>query len=107
MCLADALSQIGAFVGGYAFPALEKAGGSPDSLNYGRYPVYVASALCFVSAFLVYWLPNIDQDTIEKEDRRFRDYLVANGYDISGMGNEVWQEKRRRESKTDEDQVAY
>jgi hypothetical protein len=96
--IAAATGKIGAFAGGYAFQALEKAGGSPDSLNYGRYPFYVASALCFVSAFLVFWLPRIDQDTIEKEDERFREYLIANGYDITNMGNEKWQDVRRRES---------
>lgn len=40
-------------------------------------------------------LPTIDQDTIEKEDLRFREYLEQNGYDTTKMGNLQWQEKRQ------------
>lgn len=33
-------------------------------------------------------MPAVDQDTIEKEDQAFREYLFRNGWDISKMGNE-------------------
>ncbi len=81
-------------MGGYVFPIIQADGGGA-TLHGGQYPFYVASALCFFSAFLVFWLPNINQDTIQTEDIRFREYLVANGYDITGMGNTEWQEKRK------------
>ncbi|KAK5677869.1 glycerophosphoinositol permease [Elasticomyces elasticus] len=92
--IAAATGKIGAFVGGYVFPVIEADGGGADTLHGGQYPFYVASALCFFSAFLVFWLPQINQDTIQTEDIRFREYLVANGYDITGMGSAEWQEKR-------------
>ena len=64
-------------------------------IKQGQYPFYVASSLCFFSAAIVWFLPRIDQDTIEKEDRRFMAYLIENGWDVSQMGNQDWQEKRR------------
>jgi hypothetical protein len=33
-------------------------------------------------------LPHIGQDTIDQEDIKFREYLLANGYDTSKMGLE-------------------
>lgn len=36
-------------------------------------------------------MPKIEQDTIEKEDQAFREYLLKNGYDVTQMGNEDWQ----------------
>jgi hypothetical protein len=67
------------------------AGGS-SVVKQGQYPFYVASALCFFSAFLVWLLPTINQDTIEKEDRDFRAYLEAHGWDTSGMGDDGWRD---------------
>jgi hypothetical protein len=55
----------------------------------------VASSLCFLSAFVVWFLPRIDQDTIEKEDRLFRAYLIKNNFDISQIGDQERQDKRR------------
>ncbi|KAK0847291.1 glycerophosphoinositol permease [Friedmanniomyces endolithicus] len=92
--IAAATGKVGGLVGGYVFPIIQADGGGA-TLHGGQYPFYVASALCFFSAFLVFWLPNINQDTIQTEDIRFREYLVANGYDISNMGNSEWQEKRK------------
>ena len=91
--IAAATGKIGAFIGNYIFPYIENDG--KTAIQQGQYPFYVASALCFFSAFLVYWLPAINQDTIESEDIRFREYLTANGYDITQMGDRKWQEVRR------------
>jgi len=66
-----------------------------DQIKGGQYPFFVASSLCLFSACIVWFLPKIDQDTIELEDKRFRQYLVDNGWDISQMGSEEWQSKRR------------
>jgi len=40
-----------------------------------------------LSALLAFFLlPHIGQDTIDTEDVKFREYLAANGYDVSQMG---------------------
>jgi hypothetical protein len=41
-----------------------------------------------VAAGLVLLLPHIGQDTIDREDVNFREYLTRNGYDTSKMGLE-------------------
>ena len=93
--IAAACGKIGAFIGGYVFPVIEADGGGESAVKGGQYPFFVASSLCFLSAFLVWCLPTINQDTIEKEDQRFREYLLQHGFDITQMGNDEWQEKRR------------
>lgn len=59
--IAAAMGKVGAFIGTYIFPHIEKAGGPPGSVKYGQYPFFVASSLCFLSACLVWLLPRIDQ----------------------------------------------
>ena len=93
--IAAAMGKIGAFIGGYVFPVIEADGGGVNAVRGGQYPFFVASSLCFLSAAIVWLLPKINQDTIEKEDREFRAYLLKNGFDITQMGNEEWQDKRR------------
>nr|POE93449.1 putative metabolite transport protein [Quercus suber] len=92
--VAAAFGKIGGLVGSYVFPVIENDGGGPDTVLGGQLPFYVASALCFVSAFLVWLLPEITQDTIAIEDLRFKEYLVAHGFDVGKMGGEEWQERR-------------
>lgn len=92
--IAAAMGKIGGFVGNYIFPYIQDAGGPADSVRAGQYPFYVASSLCFLSAFLVWLLPTINQDTIEKEDIEFRAYLEQHGFDTTKMGNVEWQERR-------------
>lgn len=82
-------------MGTYIFPIIEADGGGADTVRGGQYPFFVASSLCFLSAFLVWCLPTINQDTIEKEDEAFRQYLQKNGFDITQMGEQEWQDKRR------------
>lgn len=55
----------------------------------------VASSLCFLSAFLVWLLPEINQDTIAKEDVEFRKYLELHGFDTSAMGQGEWRESQQ------------
>ena len=83
--IAAATGKIGAFVGTYIFPYIEKAGGS-DSVATAQYPFYVSSSLCIFSAFLVLLLPHIGQDTITTEDIKFRAYLESKGWDTNQMG---------------------
>lgn len=80
------MGKIGAFAGSYALAALQKRAGS-NTVKAGQDPFWVASTLALVAALLAWFcLPNVGQDTIDHEDIKFREYLVANGYDISKMG---------------------
>jgi MFS family permease len=83
--IAAAVGKIGAFVGTYIFPIIEKAGGS-DAAATAQIPFYVSSGLCMVSAFLAFMLPHIGQDTITTEDIRFRGYLESQGWDTTRLG---------------------
>ncbi|EHA49017.1 hypothetical protein MCOR27_009562 [Pyricularia oryzae] len=84
--IAAAIGKIGAFVGTYVYPYIEAAGGE-NAVASAQYPFYVSSSLCVVSAALaIFCLPHIGQDTITLEDKRFREFLEANGYDTRQMG---------------------
>lgn len=84
--LAAAVGKIGAFVGTWVFPYIVAAGGESETLS-AQYPFWVSSSLCVLSAVLVVvGLPHIGQDTIAEEDRKFRAYLEANGYDTRQLG---------------------
>lgn len=83
--ISAAIGKIGAFVGSYVFPYLTKAGG--NETQSAQYPFWVASSLAILSAIITFFcIPNVGQDTISEEDRRFREYLVENGWDISRLG---------------------
>jgi len=84
--IAAAIGKIGAFSGSYALASLQKRAGD-DTVRAGQDPFWVASSLALFAAGLAWFcLPNIEQDTIDIEDTRFREYLISNGYDTSKMG---------------------
>lgn len=83
--IAAATGKIGAFIGTYIFPYIEKAGGKGTAAS-AQYPFYVSSSLCIFSAFLVMLLPYIGQDTITTEDINFRKYLQSKGWDTNQLG---------------------
>jgi MFS family permease len=83
--LAAAIGKIGAFIGTWVFPYIVAAGG--NDVTSAQYPFYVSSALCILSAAIaLFCLPHIGQDTIQKEDLRFRAYLESKGYDTRQLG---------------------
>ncbi|KAJ5435121.1 Major facilitator superfamily domain general substrate transporter [Penicillium cf. griseofulvum] len=83
---AAAIGKVGAFVGAYVIPVIQK--NAPNPTRAGQDPFYVSSALCILAAFMaIFMLPQINQDTITFEDARFRAYLEANGYDTTTMGD--------------------
>lgn len=83
-----AFGKVGAFVGTYIFPIIIKNYGGTGSDQGIRAAFYVSSALCVFSAVLVlFFCPSVGQDAINSEDKIFVEYLQANGYDISQMGN--------------------
>lgn len=84
------MGHVGAFVGTYVFPYIVDAAGD-DVIKQGQYPFYVSCCLCFLSAFIALFLPTISQNTIEEEDRKFRSYLEAHGYDTSTLGSKEYR----------------
>jgi len=83
--IAAAVGKIGAFVGSWVFPVIQK--NAPNPTRAGQDPFFVASAMAlFAGGIAIFLLPEIGQDTIETEDIKFRAYLEANGYDTSTMG---------------------
>ena len=91
--IAAACGKIGAFVGTYLFPIIQKnAPGGTDSTRGGQDPFFVSSSLCLFSAALAFFLlPHIGQDTIRSEDIKFREYLEEKGWDTRQMGIEGYQ----------------
>ena len=91
--IAAAFGKVGAFVGTYVFPIIQKnAPGGADSTRGGQDPFFVSSALCIFSAFLAFFLlPHIGQDTITAEDIKFRAYLEEHGWDTRQMGVKQYQ----------------
>ncbi|KAA8644338.1 hypothetical protein EYZ11_001647 [Aspergillus tanneri] len=84
--IAAAAGKIGAFVGTYVIPIVQK--NAPNEIRAGQDPFFVSSSLCIFSAILAYFcLPRISQETISEEDTKFREYLEANGYDTTTLGN--------------------
>lgn len=102
---AAAIGKIGAFVGTYVIPIAQD--NAPNPVRAGQDPFFISSSLCILSAFLAWfllpqinqvWFPSCglvrrdasahnQQDTITSEDEKFREFLSANGYDTSTMGN--------------------
>lgn len=82
---AAALGKVGAFVGTYIFPIIQD--NAPTELRAGQDPFWVASSLAVFSGVIAFFcLPDITQDTIDAEDKRFKAYLQEHGYDTSTMG---------------------
>ena len=86
--VAAASGKIGAFIGTFIFPVIQaRAPGGPSSTRAGQDPFIVRASLCLFSAGVAYWLlPDVGQDTIVEEDRKFRAFLEAEGWDTSKMG---------------------
>jgi hypothetical protein len=87
-------------VGTYVFPVIIKNAGGADTIRGNQAPFWVSSCLCVFSAALaVAFIPHIGQDTIVAEDLRFRNYLQAEGWDVSQLGikEEVDEERGSQE----------
>ena len=95
--VAAASGKIGAFVGTYVFPVIQRnAPGGKSSTRGGQDPFFVSSSLCLLSAALaLFCLPHIGQDTITTEDLKFRQYLEENGFDTGKMGTKEYMAESR------------
>jgi MFS family permease len=84
---AAAIGKVGAFVGTWAFPPMIDAFGGPNSTRGNTGPFWVGSGMAILSALVTFFfIKPVDTDGMQKEDREFREYLEANGYDTSAMG---------------------
>ncbi|WLF81138.1 glycerophosphoinositol permease [Lodderomyces elongisporus] len=84
--IAAAIGKIGAFVGTWVFPAIQKHYAYDEQLTL-QVPFYISSALCMLSASLaLFFLPFVGQDAINREDADFVNYLKANGFDTALLG---------------------
>ncbi|KAI9904078.1 hypothetical protein N3K66_000607 [Trichothecium roseum] len=85
--IAAAVGKIGAFVGTYVFPEIQKAGN--NAVQSAQYPFWVAASLNILSAIICFvFIPNVHQDTIHEENTRFREYLESKGWDTNQLGVE-------------------
>ena len=102
--IAAACGKIGAFVGTYVFPIIQRnAPGGETGTRGGQDPFFVSSSLCIFSAFLAFFLlPSIGQDTIESEDLKFREYLESQGFDTTKMGVQGYRSEGERRSEGSE-----
>ncbi|KAL9604654.1 MAG: hypothetical protein Q9219_000374 [cf. Caloplaca sp. 3 TL-2023] len=93
--VAAACGKLGAFIGTYLFPIIQRnAPGGTDSTRGGQDPFFVSSSLCLLSAALAFCaLPEIGQDTIITEDVKFREYLEGRGWDTGRMGSKEFRER--------------
>ncbi|KAG1896505.1 major facilitator superfamily domain-containing protein [Suillus fuscotomentosus] len=84
---AAAVGKIGAFIGTWVFPIIVTDFGGSSSPKGNTGPFWVGSGLAILSAIVVYFFVTpLDHDGMKKEDAKFREYLEANGFDVSLMG---------------------
>ncbi|GAA5902690.1 hypothetical protein JCM6882_004043 [Rhodosporidiobolus microsporus] len=102
--LAAAIGKIGAYVGVWAFPAMQSHF-SEDEKSRG--PFFVGAGLAFFSAIVAFFLiPEAKTDGMQIEDAAFRQYLADNGYDVSKMGmGESTEHLDQRHDSRDVEQV--
>ncbi|XBW36067.1 hypothetical protein QEN19_001644 [Hanseniaspora menglaensis] len=76
--ICSAIGKAGALVAGYIFPKLIVNGGIRASFVLG-------GIFAFVSGTILLFAPPLDQVSQQLEDKRFMEYLEAEGFDISKL----------------------
>ncbi|KAF8150636.1 MFS Git1p-related glycerophosphoinositol and glycerophosphocholine permease [Crassisporium funariophilum] len=85
--IAAAIGKVGAFIGTWMFPPIIDAFGGSSSVKGNTGPFWIGSGLAVLSALITFFfIQPLTTDGMEVEDRAFRDYLEANGYDTTAMG---------------------
>ncbi|KAL7279070.1 metabolite transporter [Trametes coccinea BRFM310] len=88
--IAAAVGKIGAFGGTWAWQRIvdDFQKRHPNDPNIGQTgPFWIGSALAVVSALITFFFVRpLSHDCMAEEDRQFREYLEAHGYDTSQMG---------------------
>jgi MFS family permease len=81
--IAAAVGKVGATVGTLAFVPMQ------DAMGGYRGPFLVGSGIAiFAGLISFFFLPDIGPEGLVEEDKAFREYLIAEGYDVSNMGLE-------------------
>ncbi|KAG9039013.1 hypothetical protein FS837_001077 [Tulasnella sp. UAMH 9824] len=82
---AAAVGKVGAFAGTWAFPAIIDR--FPPGPKQDSGPFWIGSGLCILSAMITFFfIPEVPENHMTNEDIKFREYLTANGFDVSLMG---------------------
>ncbi|KAH7927907.1 MFS general substrate transporter [Leucogyrophana mollusca] len=85
--LAAAVGKIGAFVGTWVFPQIIDGFGGANTTKGNTGPFWIGSGLAILSALVTFFLVKpLSHDGMREEDEKFREYLEANGFDVSLMG---------------------
>ncbi|KAF8920235.1 MFS Git1p-related glycerophosphoinositol and glycerophosphocholine permease [Mucidula mucida] len=85
--IAAAIGKCGAFIGTWCFPPMIDAFGGSDTAKGNTGPFWIGSGLAVLSAIITFlFIKPLSHDGMIEEDRAFREYLEANGYDTSAMG---------------------
>ncbi|EDK45939.1 conserved hypothetical protein [Lodderomyces elongisporus NRRL YB-4239] len=86
--IAAAVGKIGAFVGTWIFPAIQRKYHDPENPDLElQVPFYISASLCLFSACLTFFLcPHVGQDAINREDVDFVQYLKSHGFDVAQLG---------------------
>ncbi|KAG8991316.1 hypothetical protein FRB90_001394, partial [Tulasnella sp. 427] len=80
-----AIGKIGAFAGTWAFPAIIDR--FPPGPKQDSGPFWIGSGLAILSALITFFfIPEVPENHMTNEDIKFREYLAANGFDVSLMG---------------------
>ncbi|KAI0059261.1 MFS general substrate transporter [Artomyces pyxidatus] len=104
--IAAAIGKVGAFVGTWAFPPMIDAFGGPDSNRGNTGPFWVGSGLALLSALITFaFIKPLSHDGMIEEDKKFREYLQAHGFDTTQMGltssDEEWSQNSQSEKEKD------
>jgi len=84
---AAAVGKVGAFIGTWIFPPIIQDFGGASSTRGNTGPFWIGSGLAILSAIITFFcIKPLTTDGMVEEDRKFREYLEANGYDTSAMG---------------------
>ncbi|KAF9448516.1 putative metabolite transporter [Macrolepiota fuliginosa MF-IS2] len=100
--VAAAVGKIGAFVGTWVFPPIIDAFGGPTTTRGNTGPFWIGSALALFSAVItLIFVKPLSTDGLAEEDRAFREYLEAHGYDTSVMGLGLTPDSREETPQID------
>ncbi|PCH42143.1 MFS Git1p-like glycerophosphoinositol and glycerophosphocholine permease [Wolfiporia cocos MD-104 SS10] len=85
--IAAAIGKVGAFVGTWVFPDIIADFGGASTTKGNTGPFWIGSGLAVLSALItLFFIKPLSHDGMAEEDRKFREYLEAHGYDTSQMG---------------------